>query len=79
MLPVATYNLETTVITRKTAVQLKVIQGAMERIILSITLKDKLHNYEIRNKTKATDNYNHNYTTNSELEMAVYWTYGHTR
>lgn len=42
-------------LTRKTAEQFKLIQRAMKRIILGITLNGKIHNNEILNETKVSD------------------------
>lgn len=55
ILPVITYGLETMAITRKVAEQLKVTQRAMERVMLGITLRDKVRNRQLRDKTKITD------------------------
>lgn len=55
ILPVITYGLESMSLTRRTAEQLRVTQRAMERIMLGVTLRDKIHNSEIRNRTKITD------------------------
>ena len=55
VLPVITYGLETTAITRKVAEQLRVTQRAMERVMLGFTLRDKIRNSQLRDKTRITD------------------------
>ena len=42
-------------ITRKTAEQLRVAQRAMERIMLGVTIREKIRNTHIRQKTKLID------------------------
>lgn len=55
ILPVATYGLETMALTKKTANQLRVMQRAMERTMLNISLRDRRRNEEIRQRTKVVD------------------------
>lgn len=55
ILPVATYGLETMAITKKSANQLRVMQRAMERAMLNVSLRDRKRNDEIRQKTKVVD------------------------
>lgn len=55
ILPVATYGLETMAMTKKTAERLRVMQRAMERAMLGITLRDRNRNEEIRQRTKVVD------------------------
>lgn len=55
MLPVITYGLETMAITKKTAERLRVTQRSMERIMLSVSIRDKIRNSIIRDKTKLID------------------------
>lgn len=55
ILPVLTYGLETMAITQKAAEQLRVAQRAMERKMLGVTLRDKIRNSRIRERTKITD------------------------
>lgn len=55
ILPVATYGLETMAMTKKTANQIRVMQRAMERVMLGIGLRDRKRNEDIRQKTRVTD------------------------
>ncbi|XP_045466800.1 uncharacterized protein LOC123675487 [Harmonia axyridis] len=47
-----TYGLETLAITQKAAEQLRVVQRAMERIMLGATFRDRIQNIQIRDSTK---------------------------
>lgn len=55
VLPVATYGLETVTLTQRNAERLRVMQRAMERRMLAISLRDRIRNEEIRRRTKVTD------------------------
>ncbi|XP_044767130.1 uncharacterized protein LOC123323016 [Coccinella septempunctata] len=55
ILPVATYGLETMAMTKKTANQMRVMQRAMERVMLGISLRDRKRNEDIRQKTRVID------------------------
>ena len=55
VLPVLTYGAETLTLTRETANKLRVAEIEMERAILSITLRDRIPNDEIRRRTRVTD------------------------
>lgn len=55
VLPVSTYGLETTTLTRSTANKLRICQRAMERAMLGISLRDKIRNEEIRMRTNVAD------------------------
>jgi hypothetical protein len=55
VLPVMTYGAETWNLTVKLAHRLHVTQRAMERCMLGISLRDKVRNEIIRQKTKVTD------------------------
>lgn len=55
VLPVTTYGLETVTMTKKSAEQLRVTQRSMERAMLGISLRDRIRNEVIREKTKVTD------------------------
>lgn len=55
ILPIATYGLETMAMTGRTANQLRVMQRAMERAMLGITLRDRKRNEDIRQRTKVMD------------------------
>lgn len=55
ILPIATYGLETMAMTRKTANQLRVMQRAMERAMLGISLRDRQRNEDIRQRTRVVD------------------------
>lgn len=55
VLPVTTYGLETTAITRANAQKLQVMQRAMERRMLHVSLRDRVRNDDIRSRTKVAD------------------------
>ena len=55
ILPVLTYGMETAVLTKQTMHKLSVTQRAMERKMLGISLRDRMTNAWIREKTKVTD------------------------
>ncbi|XP_044755023.1 uncharacterized protein LOC123313977 [Coccinella septempunctata] len=55
ILPEATYGLETMAITKKSANQPRVMQRAMERAMLNISIRERKRNGEIRQKTKVVD------------------------
>lgn len=55
VLPIATYRLETTTLTQKSADRLKTSQRAMERWMLGIDLQDNIQNTKIRRRTKVKD------------------------
>jgi len=55
ILPVMTYGCQAWVLTKAQLRRLQVTQRKMERIMLGITLLDKMRNTSIRNKTKITD------------------------
>lgn len=55
IMPVATYGLETMAMTKKTANRLRIMQRAMERAMLGISLRDRKRNEEIRERTKVVD------------------------
>lgn len=55
ILPVATYGMETATLTVKSSNKLRVAQRAMERAMLNISLRDKIRNKEIRERTKVRD------------------------
>lgn len=55
VLPVLTYGAETLTLTKKTAEQIRVAQRAMERSMLGISLRDRVPNKTIRQKTGLTD------------------------
>lgn len=55
VLPVMTYGLETMAITSKTAERMRVSQRAKERAMLSISIRDRVPNEEIRRRTRVDD------------------------
>ena len=55
VLPTMTYGCETWTTTKYLEQKLRTAQHAMERSMLNITLRDKVRNSEIRNKTKVKD------------------------
>ena len=55
VLPTMTYGCETWTTTKYPEQKLMTAQHAMERRMLNITLRDKVRNSEIRNKTKVKD------------------------
>ncbi|CAK1590282.1 unnamed protein product [Parnassius mnemosyne] len=55
VLPVMTYGTETWSVTAGRMRKLKVAQRAMERAMLGVSLRDKLRNEDIRNRTRVTD------------------------
>ena len=55
VLPTMTYGCETWTTTKYLEQKLRTAQHAMERRMLNITLRDKVRNSEIRNKTKVKD------------------------
>jgi len=55
ILPVMTYGCQTWVLRKAQFHRLQVTQRKMERIMLGITLLDKVRNTSIRDKTKITD------------------------
>lgn len=55
VLPVLTYGAETLTLTAKSANKLRVAQRHMERVMLGITLRDRMTNVWIRQQTKLTD------------------------
>ena len=55
ILPVLTYGAETLTLTRKSIEKIRVAQRAMERVILGISLRDRVPNTIIRQKTRVTD------------------------
>lgn len=54
-LPVATYSLETMVLTKQSAIRLQVTQRSKERKTLGISSRDKVRNEVIRSRNKAVD------------------------
>jgi len=44
ILPVATYGLETKALTKKYTNNLRIMQRAMERVMLGVSLRDKIRN-----------------------------------
>ncbi|RVE40262.1 hypothetical protein evm_015088, partial [Chilo suppressalis] len=55
VLPVMTYGAETWTLTTGRVHQFKVTQRAMERAMLGVSLKDRIRNDVIRQRTKVTD------------------------
>ncbi|KAI8426600.1 hypothetical protein MSG28_005383 [Choristoneura fumiferana] len=55
VLPVMTYGSETWALTMGLMRKLKVTQRAMERAMLGVSLRDRIRNDDIRNRTKVTD------------------------
>jgi hypothetical protein len=55
MLPVMTYGTETWPLTMCLIRRLHVTQRAMERAKLGVSLRNRIRNDEIRNRTKVTD------------------------
>jgi Reverse transcriptase (RNA-dependent DNA polymerase) len=55
ILPVSTYGLETVALTQISANKLRVMQRAMERSMLGVSLRDKIKNEDIRKKTGIKD------------------------
>jgi hypothetical protein len=55
ILPVMTYGCQTWVLTKAQLRRLQVTQRKMERLMLGVTLLDKIRNSSIRKKTKITD------------------------
>lgn len=55
ILPVATYGLETVILTVNSANRLRICQRAMERTMLKISLRDKIRNEEIKRRTGVAD------------------------
>lgn len=55
VLPVTTYGMETIAITQASAHRFRVMERAMERSMLGISLRDKIPNDEIRRRTKVKD------------------------
>ncbi len=55
VLPVMTYSTETWSLTSGLLAKLSVAQRAMERAMLGVSLRDKIRNVEIRQRTKVTD------------------------
>lgn len=55
ILPVLTYGAETLTLTRKTIHKIRVAQRAMERVMLGISIRDRVPNREIRQTTKVAD------------------------
>ena len=55
VLPVLTYGAETLTLTKRTVHKIRVAQRAMERVMLGISLRDKVTNQEIRRRTGVVD------------------------
>ncbi|CAH2083561.1 unnamed protein product [Euphydryas editha] len=55
VLPVLTYGAETWTLTKGLVHRFKVAQRAMERAMLGVSLKDRIRNETIRERTKVTD------------------------
>ena len=55
VLPVATYGLETVALSKSNMERLKVMERAMERRMLGISLRDRVRNEEMRRRTKVTE------------------------
>jgi hypothetical protein len=55
VLPVMTYGTETWPLTLGLIRRLNVIQRAIERAMLGVSLRDQIRNDEIRKRTKVTD------------------------
>lgn len=55
ILPVMSYSLETMILTIKSTNKLKITQKAIERAMLGISLRDRIHNEEIRRRSKVRD------------------------
>jgi hypothetical protein len=55
ILPVSTYGLETKALNKNMAQRLWVMQRAMERRMLGISIRDRIRNDEIRRRTKVKD------------------------
>lgn len=55
VLPVMTYGMETSTLTKKSASRLQVTQRRMERSMLGITLRDRMSNEDLRRRTRVTD------------------------
>ncbi|GJQ74379.1 hypothetical protein Trydic_g21253 [Trypoxylus dichotomus] len=55
MPPVLTHGAETLTLTKKTTNKIRIAQTAMERSMLELSVKDKVPNTEVRNRTKVTD------------------------
>ena len=55
VLPVLTYACETWTLTVETIHRLKVAQRSMERAMLGISLRDRIKNEDVRQRTKVTD------------------------
>lgn len=55
VLPVLTYGAETLTLTRKVVDKIRVTQRAMERQMLGVSLRDRIPNEEIRNRTGTID------------------------
>lgn len=55
ILPVVTYGLETATLTGGSARRLRVCQRAMERAMLGVSLRDRIRNEEIRERTGVVD------------------------
>ena len=55
VLPVLTYGAETLTLTKKNIHRIQVMQRKMERSMLGVTLRDKIPNHTIRNRTGVRD------------------------
>lgn len=55
VLPVLTYGAETLTLTKKTVSKIRITQRAMERSMLGLSLRDKVPNIEVRDRTKVMD------------------------
>jgi len=55
VLPVMTYGAETLTLTKKTINRIRVTQRVMERSMLGISLRDRIHNNEITRRTGVVD------------------------
>ena len=55
LLPVATYGLETIALTVRNAQRLRVMQRAIERRMLGVSLRDRIRNEELRRRSKIKD------------------------
>jgi hypothetical protein len=55
VLPVMTYRAETWTLTAQLVHKFRVAQRAMERAMLAVSLRDRIRNQVIRQRTKVTD------------------------
>ena len=55
VLPILTYGAETLTLTKKTVNKIRIAQRKMERSLLDVSLKDKIRNTVLRERTKLTD------------------------